>query len=391
MNHFLSFVNRLIPKRKMILFNSFPDLSGNALALYEYILKNRPDIVREYRLVWCIGSDIRACRETLTRRTGTTRHRLVKKRSLVGILCYFRARYIISTHGFFPFIRTAGKQIHLNVWHGMPFKKIGRMLEDVHTNGKRDEADMTISTSPLFRDIMARSFALEKERVLVTGQPCNDFLFDRGDVLHRFGIDRASFSKVLIWMPTYRQSVVGDIRQDGRADGFGVYEVLTEHFDELDQLLQVQGILLLIKPHPMDVINTIDFPKSRSMMTITDDELFGKHTQLYELLAGCDVLLTDYSSVFIDFLVTGKPIAFVCSDLQEYSATRGFCFEPPTEYMPGELIGNYRELVGYLQHMEPVNEKWREAYRSIQKAFHSYCDRDSSERLCSAVFGSPEP
>lgn len=54
-NTILSIINNILPKRKTILFNSFPDVSGNSLAVYEYILNNRPDIQEKYNLIWSVA------------------------------------------------------------------------------------------------------------------------------------------------------------------------------------------------------------------------------------------------------------------------------------------------------------------------------------------------
>ena len=137
----------------------------------------------------------------------------------------------------------------------------------------------------------------------------------------------------------------------------------------------------------MDVINDIKFPESENIVTIRNDDLSQKHVQLYELLSECDILMTDYSSVFIDFMITGKPLVFVCDDIKEYGSSRGFCFNLPENYMPGEFINDYQKLVNYINDMEQLNEKWQRKYKLVQKEFHLFCDNDSSKRVCDEVFG----
>ena len=255
MNKLLSIINAIIPKGPIIIFNSFPDASGNSLALYEYIVKERKDLTQKYKLVWCIGgNDTEKVRSFLQKRTGEKAHIVVKKKSLFGIIIYFVSKYVVSTHGYFPGIKTASGQTHVNLWHVMPFKRIGRLLEEVHTNGKSDEADITISTSPAFTKLMAQSFGIDEKAVLLSGQPCNDSLFFEHDALAMLGIQKSKYNKIVMWMPTYRKSAVGDIRVDGKVDSFGVATVLSMHRQELEKQLDSLGILLLIKPHPMDVL-----------------------------------------------------------------------------------------------------------------------------------------
>lgn len=98
----VSLINSILPKRNIIIFNSFPDASGNSLALYEYILKEREDITSKYKLVWSIGgNDEEKVLNFLNNRTSKEKHHVVRKKSLHGICLYFVSKYIISTHGYF--------------------------------------------------------------------------------------------------------------------------------------------------------------------------------------------------------------------------------------------------------------------------------------------------
>ena len=230
----LSVINAILPKRNRIIFSSFPDVSGNSVALYDYILKSRQDIKEKYRLVWAINElNTDEAIQALSKTTGEKKHFIVKKKSPKGVLFFLTSKFIISTHGYFPGVKTSRSQTHLNLWHGMPFKRIGRMLEETHVNGKKDEADLTIATSDLYRTIMAKSFGIKESSVLLTGQPVNDQLLSKSNAFEEFGIDRTKYRSVIIWLPTYRKSIVGDIREDGQKDSLGVGRILEEHFLDL--------------------------------------------------------------------------------------------------------------------------------------------------------------
>lgn len=384
-NTAVNVLNKVIPKKDLVIFNSFPDAGGNAGAVYEYIMKHRPDIVEKYKLVWAVnGSDTTAADALL--KNISPDHTVMKKKSVNGLLTYCRAKYIITTHNYITGLYTHGSQKHYNLWHGMPFKTIGKMIENNVTNDVI-QADYTIATSELFRGLMARSIGIPEERVLVTGQPSNDSLFHGRDALKRLGIDKKSYSKVLIWMPTYRKSIVGAIHEDGAADGFGAASMLTEHFDKLDRVLREQGLLLLIKPHPMDSINNLNLPQSKNLRVIYNTELSRKGIVLYELLAETDSLLTDYSSVFIDYLITGKPMAFVFDDMESYSSSRGFNFDDPLDYLPGEKLTSADEFLNYLADLDNCDAAWAEKRREITELFCADTDDNSARRVCEAIFG----
>lgn len=386
--YFLSLFDKIFPKKNVVIFNSFPDISGNPLALYKYIVEERRDILHTYIFVWTVG-DItpEEGKYLLKQYTGIENHRVIRKKSLDGIVAFLSSKYIFSTHGYFMEVVRPKNQIHINLWHGMPFKRIGKMLEEVHANGKSDEADLTIATSELFQEIMACSFGINKESVILSGQPCNDDLFISKDVLGRLGIVPKDYCKVIVWMPTYRKSVIGDIRQDGKKDSFGVAEVVNSHYSELVSCLKKNNYLLLVKPHPMDCICDMSFPQNKYFKVILNEDLFRENIVLYELLSSSDCLLTDYSSVFIDYLITNKPIAFVCDDMEDYEKTRGFSVNNPKDFMPGPIIKNFEELISYLWEMDLINEKWSGRYQEIKKVLNPMSDAFASKRVCESIFG----
>ena len=149
----------------------------------------------------------------------------------------------------------------------------------------------------------------------------------------------------------------------------------------LELLLKEKRYLLIIKPHPMDIIDKYDFPSSQNIKFIHNDELLKHNVQLYELLSNSDSLITDYSSVFIDYLSTQKPIAFTVGDIEDYSANRGFIFNPPLDYLPGEIIRNVDQFIEYIKFYDEKNIKWRSKYDAICTKFNSCTEPVSSERV----------
>ena len=69
---------------------------------------------------------------------------------------------------------------------------------------------------------------------------------------------------------------------------------------------------------------------------------------MYSLLGSADILLTDFSSIYIDYLLLNRPIGFVEDDFDEYSKSRGFIFDNPEEYMPGVKIRSLEDLKTFL-------------------------------------------
>ena len=121
----VNLVNRIVPKKNMILFNSFPDIGGNSFELYRYIVNNEPEILKDYQIIWCInGNNLQSAEKLLNHGTDFRKYRVFKKKSMAGLWMYCRAKYIITTHNYITGVRTYGVQKHFNLWHGMPFKAI---------------------------------------------------------------------------------------------------------------------------------------------------------------------------------------------------------------------------------------------------------------------------
>lgn len=384
----INVLNRVIPKGNIVIFNSFPNVSGNALSVYECFVNRHQEWAKRYKIVWMINDNqLETAGKILKDITPAQNCIICKKKSAKGLWLYCRSRYIITTHNYITGVYTSGKQKHYNLWHGMPFKTIGRMIPG-GSGTDQIQGDFTISSSEEFQKIMAQSFGLPKEQVLITGQPCNDLLFRRGNVLQKLAIKRENYKKIIMWMPTYRKSVVGAIRRDGNISGFGVVSVLNEHFQELNRTLEQNGYLLLVKLHPMDAINTMKLPESDHVKVICNCDLEDKQIILYELLGESDVLMTDYSSVFIDYLILNRPVAFVFSDMDNYSKSRGFSFENPVDYLPGEKIADFSQMINYLENMDVINKMWDAQRENVSRIFNLYFDNKSAERVCRAIFSN---
>ena len=140
---FMTFANKIVKKRKLILFNSYPAYSDNALALFEYIMDKRKDIVKSYEIIW--GQDKN---DEVPKYLSKYNIKNVDKKSPKGIWTYLRAKYIFSTHGYFSGVESGKNQIQVNLWHGCGYKAI--------TDYDRCYlGDYTIATSEIYKKIQA--------------------------------------------------------------------------------------------------------------------------------------------------------------------------------------------------------------------------------------------
>ncbi len=85
----------------------------------------------------------------------------------------------------------------------------------------------------------------------------------------------------------------------------------------------------------------------------------GKKKNFYELIGISDGLLSDYSSVAVDYLLLDRPLGYVLADYNIYREKRGFVFEDPLEYMPGEKIYNACDLKKFMKHLSDGTDSYR--------------------------------
>ena len=307
------------------------------------------------------------------------RIKCIKKNSLWGIWNFLRAEIIISTHDYFSNVFPGKGQRQINLWHGNGYKVIP----------ERDRVyrgDYSIGTSDIFVPIIANKFGIKKENIWITGLPRNDALFKQTGELEKITKGR-NYKKVLFWMPTYRKARINHAGIDGNINEFGLNVFLNSDFEIFDRLLEERNYLLLIKPHPMEDISSISIHKSENIRFMTNETFEEKNLDLYKLLAEVDVLLSDYSSVVIDFLLCDKPIAMICSDISEYGDNRGFVLNPVNEFFPGPIISSAKEFQDYIEDIDQINEEWKGKRKELKHVFHKYVDANSSVRVCEQIFG----
>ncbi|OUN55419.1 CDP-glycerol glycerophosphotransferase family protein [Bacteroides uniformis] len=358
---FISYFLSLVPKsNKILVFSSFPDFADNAFAVYQYLKKKKGE---KYRYIW-----IYVDKKNVNKSSDIEGY---YRYSFWGIYYFLRARYVFCTHGLNSFIHLRQGMKIINLWHGMPLKTIGCL--DPQSNGVNPTvADYLVATSPAFQKIMSQSFNnMDLDRVLLVGQPRNDLLFEPTNYFMNNGISVSDYDKIGIWLPTYRQSIIGDIRVDGLYNEGGISFFSMKNLQSLDEFLVKTANLLLIKLHPMDALQNVDFPHFSNIRIIKQKDF---SEQLYPLLGASSYLLTDYSSVWVDYLIMRKPIGFVMNDCREYSESRGFTIEQMERKLPGVVIDSVDKLYQFIISPSMYNEQQA-------NFFNIFVDNKSSERL----------
>ncbi|MGF7143660.1 CDP-glycerol glycerophosphotransferase (TagB/SpsB family) [Anaerotaenia torta] len=289
-----------------------------------------------------------------------------RSREIVDILrenC-LEAYYLYSFSGFWNSLRAgvyfydnytkdisyvlSGGALKINLWHGIPLKKIQKdnifdyyrnprsLWEWVHARPRciSDEkpSHYILTTSQFIRPVFETAF--RTKRVLTGGYPRNDILIsDRiKNVMtvqerqtYEMMVSAGKENKIILYMPTFRDS-------EGKA--FDVIDMA-----RLKTFLERERYLLCVKLHPKSRQQAEWKKQNSKRIRIIDAQL-----DPYCFLQLADILLTDYSSIYFDFLFTNKPIIFFPYDYKEYlSESRELYFEYG-EYTPGTKVYCGEEL-----------------------------------------------
>lgn len=345
--------------------------SDNSRALFEYVIARHPEI----KALWITKSE--KIYQDLT-----ARHLPVALASTSeGRKAMRKASLFCVTKGiddgdprFMNGIRI------LNLWHGMPLKMIGNdamsfirkntVWKKIKTGIRKIVVPYeflqgeTLSTSSFFTPYLQSAFQLPQIGVWEVGLPRNDHFFkDRTESLIA-RIDRRFGHPVkILYMPTHRDTV----SRQGRA--FNPFEVAGCDPAELEQVLERRNMVLLYKGHFFDSCSK-GLQDSR-IMTVTDDD----YDDMYTFIKDTDVLLTDYSSIYFDYLLLRKPIVLFPFDREEYrTQSRPFYFD--YDLLEAVKVYDWAELVALLDRRGWVPPSEEEIRR-----FHRYPDANACQRI----------
>ncbi len=359
-------VDGLVPKSaNRIVIHSFPDLDDQGIALCFALVAQscRHDIV------WLVEKVTNVHRTRIAALGLSGRVRLVQKLSLSGAWSFLRCRWLFYTHGLF-FSYRSRLRVVVNLQHGMPFKKTWLAVP----HSVVPDADYILSTSPFFTKIWTQISGFSPERIIELGLPRNELINRHAEgpaasraVLEKFFSPLGSRQKVFLFLPTYRQSVVGFITNDG-TETDSVLGLTLDEASTLRAWLAHNNVMLIVKPHPMSVHHGREYEAGDNILIFDETDFMRSEVGLYELLGGVDLLITDVSSIYVDNLVTDTPVVFFFPDIDVYRRTRGLLVEPIEDYLAGPLTRTLPELLEALDEVVAGRDVWagkREQMRQL--------------------------
>ena len=302
--------------------------NDNSRAMFQYVIDNHPEITA----VWITRSpdvynDLKSQGLKVEYADSPSGRRICRNASLA----------FVSTAASDVAVKCLNGCKIVMLWHGCPIKIIGDdarrfMVRD--TWWKRAKTairrmvlpwefikyDMVCSLSEFFNPIFCSAFGIDPAVNAICGLPRNDALFGGGDALSKRIDARWKGAVKIMYMPTFRDTVTGEGLPFNPFAGYG--------FDaaRLGEILEKNNMVFIYKGHYYDLQRGSSLFETISDRFLCIDN--SDYDDLYSFLGGVDILITDYSSVFFDWIITGKKVILSPFDYDEYiHVSRPFYFD----------------------------------------------------------------
>ena len=325
----------------------------NSRYLFEYVKENLPEITPLFVIN---DSELR---NSLSSKYG--KQYFIETESIQGIRQALSAGVWFTSAGL-PAYGTGlhKKRLIINLWHGVPLKKIALLDPNLKKAARiyfkkifSENYTCILTTSHELIPLMARSFAVSEDKIKVWGQPRNDGLFQKNDcreILGQLFPDLPEYTKTVLYAPTFRD--------------YGQVQLFPfKDFDQkqLEAFLDEKNILLFIRTHVAEQGSAAPYLGKR--IRFLGNEQAEDVTGILNIF---DCLITDYSSIYIDYLLTDKPMIFLPYDRQQYLDGRGMNFDYD-DVTPGPKPETFND---FLDALSPKEDFWKSERTRVNRLFN---------------------
>ena len=364
---------------RFVIFESNDDFSEGTFEFYKYCARVMP--IND--LVWFIKKSNR--KKALS--IGVKKYVFIDGSSLFQkikkVFYAKQCRWYCYSHRFLLNRKVLNKRaICLYFSHGTPFKYAPAYTREISKDA------FVLANNDFVKNIYIKKFSINDKRLLTCINPRVSPLlkqnFKGSRIKNLLSIpDSSKLIVVLLTWNKSKSSCAGYL--DCLPFDFSIEDLI-----RLDDIYRKRGLFLLIKLHPMMVLeknDNLEKKTSFSNIFILDNNSFEtKGFTLYDLLSCSDALITDYSSVFIDYYNLNRMIYFCEPSIdfelmkeKNQSLNNGFVFENPKQYMVGEFISSFDDLFS----LDPCKDlkTMVERIGSANKLWNFPCDYNPCERI----------
>ncbi|RGE39713.1 glycosyltransferase [Comamonas testosteroni] len=332
---YTEYLETLDVRSKVVLYESYAGISVscNPYAIYQGTIDDSN--FADWTHVWVLN-DLSRIPSDCAKRSNVI---FVAKESQLYLRFLATAGWLINNSTFPSYFIRRKEQRYLNTWHGTPLKTLGKDIRGnfmEHKNTARNllHATHVLSPNPHTSWVLIDRYDIEaiyQGQLAQTGYPRNDLLINATEVQkagfkEKLGL-KTTAKPLVLYAPTWR-GILGHPELDSKKLIFDL------------QVLQQKDCQIIFRGHYFS-------EKALAEAGLDHVLVAPQSIDTSELLAITDVLITDYSSIFFDYLSTGKPILFYTYDLEQYCQERGLYFG--MDEMPGPNCQTLEQLGAELE------------------------------------------
>ncbi len=360
------------PLKDVIIIESHNDFDCNGGAFYNYLIEKMWN--KKYTIVWLTRNKRK---KVSTKMPENVKVYWVNSPSILKNYYIVRAKYFTTDGHVTKKVRE--DQVSMFFDHGTFSLKNAKNFMNLP-----ETIDYYLTASANFDPIYCeeRSLPYPNPKLVHLGYPMHDVFYQDTPCEIR-KITNKTYDKVILWMPTFRK-LAGAERNDSNASyPYGIPLLMfQEQIEDLQNLLEKLNVLLIIKIHPMQDLETIQLLMKHAgdnIVILTADTVKELDIDNYRLLKDADALISDYSSIAYSFILLDRPLAFVLCDVEEMK--HGLCVDNPEFFLTGSHIYTMSDLFGFIQEVKEGRDQYREDRRRLCDWLHEYQDGSSCERI----------
>ncbi len=357
-----------VPTRNIMIFESVPNLSDNTKPVFDEMIKRQ--LNEKYKFIWIVSGEI----DTLPKIKNVVYCDKTRP-AFRWRLLYYRvfAKALFSCNEFLSTIRKG--QVSFYITHGTGVKSV-RNYYNVPAS-----VDYILVDGEGTREMTAYQLKGDVEKTVALGYPRNDILVRTHRDIHNLFPENVQ-DKIVAWYPTFRQHKNGT--QNATTYALPILHD-TQQAIKLDEIARQNRVLIVLKPHFAQDVSKIKACNLSNIRFIDDAFFVQHHITSYEFIANCDALLTDYSSVYYDYLLCDKPIGLVWEDYEEYKKTVNFVLDMDYYMKAGEKIYNLEDFERFLKNLAAGKDRLKTERAEISAWANFARDGKSAQRVTNFI------
>ncbi len=338
-----------INQKKIVFQSTRYKVTDNPYYIYKYIKDNNLD----YKLVFIVDKNADV--------SNLANGDFAYVRSLKAYYHLATYKYLFTCQSLGSILKKRKNQIYIQLWHSISLKKMGLDISNPDNLARLEHTldwDYVVSSSEFESRVLKSSSGYTCKTKLL-GNPRTDALFKHFDIPSikaKLGI--ADDKKIVLYAPTFR-----DWELDKDNIGIDLPNNITDNYT------------VLIRLHPL-IAQKID------KNLFTDNVINAcDYSNLNELLALADILITDYSSICFDYSLLHKPTIFYAYDYKEYSESRGGLYLDFNKDLPGPVAFSKNELYQLFENIDEVLNEFAVSTEEFNRKYSTMNDGNVCQRI----------